>query len=66
MPHNGCVKEIWSKRISSKLILKEDIEEWFCHNSLTQDGIEVRDSMIPLMEWASEKETQKNKKARIS
>jgi len=24
--------------------------------SLTQDGIEVRDSMIPLIEWASKKE----------
>ena len=27
--------------------------------SLTQDGIEVRDSMIPLMDWASKKETKK-------
>ena len=27
--------------------------------SLTQDGIEGRDSMMPLMEWASKKETKK-------
>ena len=27
--------------------------------SLTQDGVEVRDSMIPLMDWASKKETKK-------
>ncbi|GBE19476.1 MAG TPA: transcriptional regulator [Candidatus Pacearchaeota archaeon] len=27
--------------------------------SLTQDGIEVRDSMMPLMKWASKKETKK-------
>jgi DNA-binding HxlR family transcriptional regulator len=27
--------------------------------SLTQDGIEVRDSMIPLMEWASKKENSR-------
>ena len=32
--------------------------------SLTQDGIEGRDSMIPLMEWASKKETQENKRAK--
>lgn len=32
--------------------------------SLTQDGIEVRDSMIPLMEWASKKEVQENKRAK--
>lgn len=29
--------------------------------SLTQDGIEGRDSMIPLMEWVSKKETKNNK-----
>jgi DNA-binding HxlR family transcriptional regulator len=28
--------------------------------SLTEDGIEVRDAMKPLMEWASRKETRKN------
>ncbi|WP_406655523.1 helix-turn-helix domain-containing protein [Methanolobus sp. ZRKC2] len=28
--------------------------------SLTEDGIEVRDAMIPLMEWAFKKEAQKN------
>ena len=28
--------------------------------SLTQDGIEFRDSMIPLMEWASKKENHRN------
>ncbi|MEW6222511.1 MAG: helix-turn-helix domain-containing protein [Candidatus Hadarchaeota archaeon] len=32
--------------------------------SLTQDGVEVRDSIIPLMEWASKKENHKNKKAK--
>ena len=32
--------------------------------SLTQDGIEVRDSMIPLMDWASKKENHENKRAK--
>lgn len=27
--------------------------------SLTQDGVEVRDSIMPLMEWASKKESHK-------
>jgi len=29
--------------------------------SLTQDGIEVRDAMIPLMEWAYNKSLKNNK-----
>ncbi len=28
--------------------------------SLTQDGVEVRDAMIPLMEWAYKKSIDKN------
>jgi DNA-binding HxlR family transcriptional regulator len=28
--------------------------------SLTQDGVEVRDAMIPLMEWAYKKSIEKN------
>ncbi len=28
--------------------------------SLTKDGIEVRDAMIPLMEWICKKEDQNN------
>lgn len=31
--------------------------------SLTEEGIEVRDSMIPLMKWASKRETQGDKRA---
>ena len=33
--------------------------------SLTQDGIELRDLMIPLMEWASIKKFKKIKKPQI-
>ena len=29
--------------------------------SLTQDGVEVRDAMIPLMEWAYKKSINENK-----
>jgi DNA-binding HxlR family transcriptional regulator len=29
--------------------------------SLTQDGVEVRDAMIPLMEWAHKKSQQNHK-----
>ena len=29
--------------------------------SLTQDGVEVKDAMIPLMEWAHKKSLQKDK-----
>ena len=29
--------------------------------SLTQDGVEVRDAMIPLMEWAHKKSLQNDK-----
>jgi DNA-binding HxlR family transcriptional regulator len=31
--------------------------------SLTQDGIEVRDAMLPLMEWAYKKSIRHEKKA---
>jgi len=31
--------------------------------TLTQDGIEVRDAMLPLMEWAYKKSNQHEKKA---
>jgi DNA-binding HxlR family transcriptional regulator len=30
--------------------------------SLTQDGIEVRDAMLPLMEWAYKKSSQREEK----
>lgn len=30
--------------------------------TLTQDGIEVRDAMLPLMEWAYKKSIQREKK----